>query len=296
MSISLLYALFVALLTGRRFYCISLGWWFRVVITSDEFWNNTNSCLRPLKWEGNTDKLRICKGNLLCFKQKQNPTSLKRQNVLFQDVRFYHNELETTWELRMLRNIGIASPADSWMSLKRKILRVVLNPSDELTQVILQERKRIGPAEHQVGVHVRCAGKLSDYKESVRMVTVEQIPQFRFFAKQMLKSIASKQRYVFLTTDSTYAENHFKKGMGDAKAITFSGYKRGHTSDKRVTDLSFKRSLVDLYLLVQSKMLVLTSKSGYSRIARIMSKAGKVRNMRVSYHCVCLFLWKLISI
>lgn len=289
MSISLQYALFVALLTGRRFYCISLGWWFRVVITSDEFWNNTNSCLRPLKWEGNTDKLRICKGNLLCFKQKQNPTSLKRQNVLFQDVRFYHNELETTWELRMLRNIGIASPADSWMSLKRKVLRVVLNPSDELTQVILQERKRIGPAEHQVGVHVRCAGKLSDYKESVRMVTVEQIPQFRFFAKQMLKSIASKQRYVFLTTDSTYAENHFKKGMGDAKTISFSGYKRGHTNSKRVTDLSFKRSLVDLYLLVQSKMLVLTSKSGYSRIARIMSKAGKVRNIHVSYHCACLF-------
>ena len=125
MSISLLYALFVALLTGRRFYCISLGWWFRVVITSDEFWNNTNSCLRPLKWEGSTDKLRICKDNLLCFKQKQNPTSLKRQNVLFQDVRFYHNELETTWELRMLRNIGIASPADSWMSLKRKILRAL---------------------------------------------------------------------------------------------------------------------------------------------------------------------------
>lgn len=121
------------------------------------------------------------------------------------------------------------------------------------------------------------------------MVTAEQIPQFRFYAKQMLKSIASEQGYVFLATDSTYAENHFKKGMGDAKAITFSGYKRGHTSDKRVTDLSFKRSLVDLYLLVQSKMLVLTSKSGYSRIARIMSKAGKVRNMRVSYHCVCLF-------
>lgn len=151
-------------------------------------------------------KLRICKDNLFCFEQKQNPTSLKRQNVLFQDVRFYHKELETTWELRMLRNIGIASPADSWLSLERKILRVVLNPSDELTQVILQERERIGPAEYQVGVHIRCAGKLSDEKESVRMVTADRFRSSGFYAKQMLKSIASEQGYVFLTTDSTYAE------------------------------------------------------------------------------------------
>lgn len=264
------------------------------MIASDEFWNNTNSCLQPLRWKGNTSKLYICKRDFRCFNIRNNPTSLKRRDALFQDIRFYNKEVETTWELRMLRTVGIASTKDSWLSLKRKILRVVLNPSDELTQVILQERERIGPAEYQLGVHIRCAGRLSDEKEGVRMVTLEQIPQFQFLTNKLIHSgVFERKGYVFLTTDSTDAEKHFKKGMHE-KVVTYTGFKRGHSSYKRATDLTFKRSLVDLYLLAESKLLLLTSKSGYSYVAKVMSTARKVREIHAHYHCVVC--WKVMIV
>ena len=257
----------------------------------DVFWNNTNSCFRDRKWTKPTSGMLECYKNLNCFKKTRDIHSLFHTDILMHDARLYPTALENPENRYILRRIGVMGPTETWMSFRRHILRLVINPSAELTKVILAKRMEMGPESLQVGMHVRCGGKLADQHESVEIVQRYMIGNFLSLAKSTLRTPQFRDGgYVFLSTDSTSMEKTLKSSMRHLKVHTFDDYTRGHTRTTLATDQTMKRAIVDLLLLSQSKTLIITSASGFSRAAKTMSYAS-VRAVRSSYHRMKCPVW-----
>ena len=70
------------------------------------------------------------------------------------------------------------------------------------------------------------------------------------------------------------------------RVVTTDLYHRGHTTTTRVETQAIKRAYIDLYLVSESRHLLLMSRSSFSRIIQWMSGAKYIKYVKAPYSFV----------
>lgn len=120
--------------------------------------------------------------------------------------------------------------------------------------------------KHKVlGIHVRSGGSTANWKDGDYFkVTTSVVKKHQPLIHSILRKHPNMR--IFLSTDSDKVEA-FVKGIYGKKMIYVKEFPRSHVG-KNPSEESLMRSYMDLYLLGQCDYLLLTRRSGYSRMGR----------------------------
>lgn len=205
-----------------------------------------------------------------------NVWTLRRANLLMVDYRVDLYRLGTPKVVKKLKALGVMKPNEWWGSFCQHLLRLLLNPTPDIQSLIQSERLRIGPAQNQLGIHVRCGGNLADSNEQTWMVSPDRLKKVPDQVRKLIKAspIPRDKLYLFLSTDSTMAAGNLSVALHPYRIESSNVFYRGHSRTQFVDNKSLIRSYVDLFLLCQSRSALLTSSSSFSRLITIMSIAA----------------------
>ena len=181
--------------------------------------------------------------------------------------------------LKKLNHYNLTGKQLSWDDYRRVFYRLMSNPTPAMTSVILEKRQELGPLENVVAVHLRCGGYLADTKENSLFFTRKRLTQIPAQINRMIKRRKTIQ-VMYLTTDSTFAENYIRSKYRKMKVYSLASYQRGHTTSKSVSEDIVKRSILDLYLAAQAKHLVYTDRSSFSKT---ISYLGNIQDLMRLY-------------
>ena len=245
------------------------------------YWENIHSCLDELRYDGgihlclplHTDlsTYRMCGRGERCH-YNRSYASLYEEDLKFNDYRIYPSRKDREIIVARLREMELLEENEGWNEFYHHLIRVFYNPSPQLMTTILKERARIGPKTNQIGAHVRCGGALADSVERTSMVT----PEVLTTVPQMIRNLTDGflpqgNAYLYLSTDSTIAYRNISEALYPMRVVTTDLYHRGHTTTSRVETQAIKRAYIDLYLVSESRQVLLTSYSSFSRCVRWMS-------------------------
>ena len=245
------------------------------------YWENIHSCLSELRYDGgihlrlplHTDlsTYRMCGRGGRCH-YNRSYASLYEEDLKFYDYRIYPSRKDREIIVARLREMELLGENEGWDDFYHHLIRVFYNPSPQLMTTILKERARIGPKTNQIGAHVRCGGALADSVERTSMVT----PEVLTTVPQMIRNLTDGflpqgNAYLYLSTDSTIAYRNISEALYPMRVVTTDLYHRGHTTTNRVETQAIKRAYIDLYLVSESRQVLLTSYSSFSRCVRWMS-------------------------
>ena len=160
----------------------------------------------------------------------------------------------------------------SWRDYRRIFYRLMSNPTPAMTSVILEKRNELGPLENVVAVHLRCGGYLADTQEDFVFISRRRLTQIPAQINSMIKRRKTIQ-VMYLTTDSTVAEEYIRLSFQKMKVYSLASYQRGHSTRHYVTNDTLIRSILDMYLAAQAKHLVHTDKSSFTAAISILGNA-----------------------
>lgn len=215
-----------------------------------------------------TSKFLQCRKDRKCF-SNSTIESLRNRNVVLYDNRFYGGGLKNMRNLRKLNKFNIIGRPMTWDEYKRVLYRLIANPTPELTNMILDKRVELEPLSNVLGIHLRCGGSLADTKEVSTVVTRKQLETIPNQIKSVISGIGQNIT-IYLSTDSSKAEEFIRNSLPDYSIISLTSYRRGHTTLKTVSEDSLKRAIIDLFLLSQTKQCMITQNSGFSETAVVL--------------------------
>ena len=240
-----------------------------LVTTRDSFWNETNPCIRNLRYTGPLDMFQNCGrngGKCLHVKGSNVLQSQPNENLVFRDFR---PNVFTSMNLQIMYKLGLIPKNKNWDYFKRVLLRLLLNPNPSNIQLIEEKRKELSSIHFHLSTHIRCAGWLSDEPEIAIMITPQQVRNMgKTFKNEFNKlHLGNTIPNVYLSTDSSKVEQYLKNQL---KSIHFYSLDivRGHSTHGNFRNL--RVSLVDLYSLCISNHFLGTQSSSYSRMASIL--------------------------
>ena len=174
--------------------------------------------------------------------------------------------------LQVINQYNLTGRQLSWRDYRRIFYRLMSNPTPAMTSVILEKRNELGPLENVVAVHIRCGGQLADTQEDSLFFTRNRLTQLPAHINSMIKRRKTIQ-VMYLTTDSTFAENYIRSKYRKMKVYSLASYQRGHSTRHYVTNDTLIRSILDMYLAAQAKHLVYTDKSSFTAAISILGNA-----------------------
>ena len=246
------------------------------------YWENIHSCLDELRFDGSTRFLlpqhtdlstyRMCGRGQRCLFNSSYAT-LYEEDLKFDDYRIRPSRKDVEDMVVRLMEMELLGENEGWDEFYHHLIRVFYNPSPQLMTTILKERARIGPKTNQIGAHVRCGGALADSVERTSMVTPEILATVPDEITRLVNTshVPENDVYLYLSTDSTIAYRNISEALYPMRVVTTDLYHRGHTTTSRVETQAIKRAYIDLYLVSESRHLLLTSYSSFSRCVRWMS-------------------------
>lgn len=234
------------------------------------------------------DGYKYCGFGKECLYQQSNYSTLESTNLLLDDYRIWPRGIQYQQIVNRTKEIGILKANDDWYSYYRVIIRIMYNPKKAIIREIRKERQRIGSSANQIGVHIRCGGNLADKREQTAMITPERLSTVPDELKKVMNysSIPRNKLYVYLSTDSSLAEENITRALYPIPVKTTSLYKRGHTTWGWASVPTIWRSLIELFLTSQADYLLLTSTSTFSHAIRWMSHAKVVHEILAPYEIV----------
>ena len=242
----------------------------------DNFWNETNSCLHSFRYEGGYKGLLVCNKTSSCF-LKDEPHivgNMPKANILVIDYRM--PSVFSNANLEIVRKLGIISAHQGWKEYRKRIMRLLLNPSRSNIDLIQEEWTRLDTPKVNVAMHVRCGGLLADHPEVTVMVSPEQLEQIPMQVQHII-ALQHTPSYVtpviYLSTDSTEAEKRLRSRLPSMKLVTVKSFERDHTVFAGSTSL--RRAIIDLFLLCKSDVFLGTHGSGFSQVAAMLCKPSK---------------------
>lgn len=208
-----------------------------------------------------------------------NIESMKKSDLVLMDCRKPLSKANKEELVSILRSIGFLKQREGMKHFYWYAVRILMSPTPDLIHTIQSERETMGPSRYPIGVHARCGGMLSDVHESRAMVTPSILKTIPRRVKRLIKGskIPKRRVYVYLATDSSIA---FQQ-LIPVKSTTL--YPRGHSENIVVQEDSLRRFIIEFYLMVSSKSVLLSSHSGYSRVIGRIGNASMVRWIRAPY-------------
>ena len=186
-----------------------------------------------------------------------------------------------------LRNHEIISSSDSYTNYKRYVHRILLNPSTELQTVIQNSKRLLFTRKYVLGVQVRMGGCLADYHEKAQMMTMAQLRDYPNTIVTVMRkwNYDSNNTVIYLSTDSTYAENYIRQKLGPNYEIGVTRtFKRSHSrTSAQGNDEPLKNALVDLYLLADTDALIVCKESTFGLAALSMTRAQHTLIYKVTH-------------
>lgn len=173
--------------------------------------------------------------------------------------------LRTVDNLLFFQSLGIIQQ-QNWTEYQSVMLKLLLNPSQHVLHAVQDVLSPLPSPWFAVSAHVRCAGKLADYKERTQMVTERQLVFVSNVIKYEFKgNHTNSNQAVFLATDSEHALNKLTSLLKPIQVISNQHIHRGHSTlaNQEVVE----SSMIDLFLLTRSEILVGVNRSGFSRVA-----------------------------
>lgn len=146
----------------------------------------------------------------------------------------------------------------------------------------MQERRRIGPSNNQIGVHVRCGGVLANTPEETTQISLPILKTIPSMIVEMAERLLPEEAYVFISTDSSIAFNYLNHTV-PYRLIQSSLYHIGH-AEYDPDDSIVKRSLIDIFLMAESPYVIVTSSSGFSMVIREIGSHKRIRTIRAPYN------------
>ena len=203
-----------------------------------------------------------------------------------EDVRLFQ-QLRSGRVLKVLNTYNLTGRPFEWRLYKRIILRLMSNPSRDVQKLILERRKKLGDRNKLIGVHVRCGGRLADMPERTTIMSQYQVKMVPLYIKQMVNKLKITP-VIYLSTDSSYAESYLRNVLRKYRVVTINDFKRGHTTNLKVSEGTIKRALMDMYLVAQGNAIIYTKKSGFSGSCFGISSAKRAYVMHSLLFLVCL--------
>ena len=195
-----------------------------------------------------------------------------QEDLLLIDNRLYRIVMNDSDSLQVINQYNLTGRQLSWRDYRRIFYRLMSNPTPAMTSVILEKRNELGPLENVVAVHIRCGGQLADTQEEFVFVSMERLICFPSQIKELLQQQQSIQN-MYLTTDSSVAEEYIRLSFQKMKVYSLASYQRGHSTRHYVTNDTLIRSILDMYLAAQAKHLVYTDKSSFTAAISILGNA-----------------------
>ena len=256
-----------------------------VVVTPPVIYNLTSSCLksreyRDGRWCSSSFHLdfshfRVCYRSD-CLIQSGNSTDLynsfKEDSVLF-DVRAPSHMIETSENLQRLIDSGILAEGQDWNYLKRMLYRVVLQPEESILADIREEKSRL-TRQFTFGLQIRTGGNLANDFERTSMIDETRLHQIPAQVLNIcrLERIDPAEWNLYISSDSDIATNYIRSVLGlFFNVVSSSKYKHGHTSSRRLSITTLKGALIDIHILGDSDILLVTHGSGFGRISAAMA-------------------------
>ena len=220
-----------------------------------------------------------------CMMEGRGIKSMKKSDLVLMDCRVPLSIANKEELVHILRRIGFLKQREGMKHFYRYAVRILMNPTPDLIHTIQSERVKIGPSRYQIGVHARGGGMLSDVPESRAMVTPSILKTIPPRVKRLIKGskIPKRKVYVYLATDSSIAFQQLNQSLAPIPVKSTTLYSRGHSENIVVHEDSLRRSIIELYLMVSSRSLLLSSHSGYSRVIRWIGNPRIVRWIRAPY-------------
>ena len=200
---------------------------------------------------------------------------LGSQDVVTIDCRLPDRILVSNSSILTLQQNRIISYSESYKDYTRYMYRILLNPSVELQRVIRNNKRLLFTRKYVVGVQIRMGGCLADFHEITQMMTMDELRAYPNTIVKMMRNwnYNSNNTVIYLSTDSTYAENYIRQKLGSNYEIGVSKtFKRSHSRNLG-NDEPVKNALVDLYLLTDTDGLIVCEGSGFGRVALSMTRA-----------------------
>ena len=256
-----------------------------VVITPPVIYNLTSSCLKTREYRNgiwysslfyvDSSQFRVC-SRFDCLNLGNNSIDLydsfKEDSVLF-DVRIPSHMIETNKNLERLIDSGILMKGQNWNDLKRMLYRVVLQPESSILADIQEEKSRL-TRQFTFGLQIRTGGNLANDFESTSMINETRLHQI---PAQVLKICQSErinpaEWNLYISSDSDIATNYIRSVLGlFFNVVSSSKYKHGHTSSGRLSITTLKGALIDIHMLGDADILLVTQGSGFGRISAAMA-------------------------
>lgn len=236
------------------------------------------------------DNYTVCGGGgVECMSDRGNYSTLLKEDLVMVDYQVIPTGSQDRESIQSLREIGFLKSNEGRREFNRYFSRLLYNPSRELIGAIRKERRRIGLAKNQIGAHIRCGGRLADRNEGVAMITPEKlatIPQ-RLHCMAKEASIPTNEQFFFISTDSSIAIDNLTAALYPYRVKYSSLYHRGHSGsinhNQTAIQQAIQQTLVDMFLVAESKALLITSSSAFSRAASWMSVSNHVEAIQTQY-------------
>ena len=183
--------------------------------------------------------------------------------------------LRTRQNLNLFRQLGIIKKL-SWTEYEATIFRLLLNPSPYIQEIAQSVLNQIPSKWFSVAVHARFAGKIANSKESTQMIRKTQLPDIAKMIREVLIQYNNNHtQTVFIATDSSYGLKKLKSLLYPITVLSYRKAKRGHsTKGKRNLVHS---ALIDLFLLTRSRTFMGVDRSGFSHVAKALSRPKVVK-------------------
>ena len=212
---------------------------------------------------------------------------MRHQNAVVTDCFLSDEKVGTKSNMLALQQNGIISPSDSYKDYRRYVYRILLNPSTELQNVIQNNKRLLFTRKYVLGVQVRMGGCLADFHEIAQMMTMAQLRALPNTIVTMMQkwNYDSNNTVIYLSTDSTYAENYIRQKLGPKYEIGVSKtFKRSHSrTSAQGNDEPLKNALVDLYLLADTDALIVCKESTFGLAALSMTRAQHTLIYKVTH-------------
>ena len=215
------------------------------------------------------------------------------EDVVTVDCRIADWILGSKSNLLTLQQNEIISPSDSYWAYRRYVHRILLNPSIELQNVIYNNKRLLFTRKYVLGVQVRMGAWLADFHEIAQMMTMDQLRAYPNTIVTMMQkwNYDSNNTVIYLSTDSTYAENYIRQKLGpDYEIGVAKTFKRSHSRTSALgNDEPLKNALVDLYLLADTDALIVCKDSAFGRAVISMTRARHTLVYKVTHSLLVNF-------
>lgn len=212
-------------------------------------------------------------GNKMC--RNLSPKKLwVNQDVVMIDCRPKATKLYPTSLIRKLEKANVYSSRLSRRLYEKTLYRIFLNPSADVIEYITKFKETNYENRQVLGVQIRMGGCLANTKEETEMMSFSRLLELPGTIYSALQSL--RNPVIYLSTDSDFAENYLRRRLSDIPIFTSSMYfNRSHTCGQ-ATISSVKSSLVDLFLLADSDIMIINKLSGFGMIAKQITRATRV--------------------